>query len=111
MKGMKPNAKFAAKYDNAGEQSESGQERSDRILVRIAYEGIFPDREFNFFSEISYSDKFSDYNANVKYGRERMIFGLSKKWITISDEIKIGLLQSLMQKIFRVRRDTLNIDL
>jgi hypothetical protein len=90
--------------------------RLDAGLARQAYEGLFPGKELDYSVSISYSGKFGDYNANVKYrkagfGRGWMRFGLSSMWIDVSDEIKIGLFQSLMQKIFGAKNDTLNIDL
>jgi hypothetical protein len=60
---------------------------------------------------ISYSGKFRDYNANVKYTSHSMHFNLSKKWEEISDEIQIGLIQHLLNRVHKKKNKTLNIEL
>lgn len=80
-------------------------------LVSEAFKGLFPDKEFNYKARIKYSRKFKGYNANVKYKDNYMEFGLSRKWKKISRETKLGLIQSLLLKIFKKRKNTTNIDL
>ncbi|MBW3015227.1 SprT-like domain-containing protein [Candidatus Woesearchaeota archaeon] len=81
-------------------------------LIREAFSRIYPNKEFNYNVEIKYSGRFSDYNANVKYYGKSMVFNLSKKWKGVNREIVIGLIQSLMLKVFKEKRTkTMNIDL
>ncbi|NQV09330.1 hypothetical protein HQ529_05765 [Candidatus Woesearchaeota archaeon] len=80
-------------------------------LVSEAYNGLFPEKEFEYDAKIKYSNKFNDYNANVRYRGNYLEFGLSKKWKEIGREIRIGLIQSLMAKIFKTKKTTTNIDL
>ena len=84
-------------------------------IAEEAFKGLFPDKEPEHSMRIIYSGKFSDYNANVRWsrrpGRNFMEFNLSRKWVNVSDEIQIGLIQSLMLKIFKAKKQTINIDL
>jgi len=89
----------------------SSYKKESQELAEKAFNGLFPEKNFNYIVSISYSGKFSDYNANVKFSKTWMQFKLSKKWVLVSEEIKIGLLQSLMLKIFKVKKSTLNTDL
>ncbi len=52
-------------------------------------------------TSIRYSNRFKPYNACVSLRGNKLEFKLSKKWKSISDDIKIGLIQELMLKIFR----------
>ena len=80
-------------------------------IVEEAFKRLYPDRDFRYNTKIKYSNRFKDYNANVKLYKNNLEFGLSKKWRGISKEIKIGLLQELMISIFGGKRTTINIDL
>jgi len=86
-------------------------------IIEEAYNALFPDKEWKYESRLKYSGKFSDYNANVKQRGHELEFGLSREWRHVSKEIKIGLLQTLMLKLFRpktgnkVLYKTTNIDL
>ncbi len=66
--------------------------------------GAMPEKKI----EIKYSGKFSDYNANVKYDSSKMEFGLSRKWEGVSEEIAMGLIQSLLVKIHKRRKPVTN---
>ncbi len=80
-------------------------------IIEKAFYGLYPEKEFNYDAKIKYSGRFSRYNANVKYTSRRMEFGLSREWKQVDEDIRIGLLQSLMAKIFRLKKITMNIDL
>lgn len=81
-------------------------------ILERAYKEIWPDREFNYVWSIRYSNAFSKYNANVRYSKNSINFKLSNEWKDVSDEIKIGLLQSLLIKVFKEKnKHTTNIDL
>ncbi len=80
-------------------------------LIKEAFTGLYPNKEFNYNERIKYSGKFNDYNANVKYTKTSLQFNLSKKWKSVSSEIKIGLIQSLLNKVFKTKINTTNIDL
>lgn len=84
-------------------------------LIQEALKELYPEKASAYEFGLTYSGRFRSYNANVKYNRSKMEFYLSKHWRRISDEIKIGLLQSLMLKVFGREHaqtsSTLNLEL
>ena len=80
-------------------------------LAEKSFKELFPEKEFNFETKIKYSGKFNPYNANVHYNSRSIQFNLSREWKKISEDIKIGLIQSLLLKIFKEKGNTINIDL
>ena len=90
-----------------------------KILGEEAFRRLYPERKHNFDFEIKYSRNFNDFNSNVRFSRfgNKIRFNLSRKWKDVDEEIQIGLLQSLMLKIFREKgqekseKHTINIDL
>ena len=80
-------------------------------LALQAFRALYPEREIPDNVTIDYSAKFHDYNANVKFTRHSLHFNLSRKWQKVSDEIQIGLIQNLLNKVFRTRARTQNIEL
>lgn len=75
-------------------------------LINQAFQELYPGQELNKAIQIKYSGKFKPYNANVRYTNEFIHFNLSKEWKTVSKEIQIGLIQSLMVKIFKGQPNT-----
>jgi hypothetical protein len=80
-------------------------------LAERAFSELFPDRRLGKELRVRYSRAFNAYNANVKYNAFSMTFKLSYEWRKVGDEIKLGLIQSLLLKVFREKKRTLNIDL
>ncbi len=80
-------------------------------LIKKAFIELFPEKEIDFDAKIKYSRAFKGYNAKVKYTKDYMEFRLSYTWKTVSDEIQIGLLQSLFNKIYGKKIKTINIEL
>ncbi|MBN2367573.1 M48 family metallopeptidase [Candidatus Woesearchaeota archaeon] len=79
-------------------------------LIKKSYTELF-NEEPDFDAKLMYSKAFKGYNAKVVYSRDYKEFRLSHSWKEVSDEIKIGLLQSLMNKIQSTDISTVNIDL
>ncbi|MFH1770517.1 MAG: hypothetical protein ABH828_03090 [archaeon] len=79
-------------------------------IAEQAFKELFPDKKLNTV-RIEYSNKFKAYNANVKYNNRQTVFNLSSVWKDVSEEIQIGLIQSLLLKIFKDKKRTLNIEL
>jgi hypothetical protein len=52
---------------------------------------------------LKYSGHFSNYNANVKYSSSMMQFNLSNNWKNIDEDIQVGLIESLLIKIFKIK--------
>lgn len=79
-------------------------------IAKVAYMGLFgrePEREM----KLRYSRRFRGYNANVRYNERMMEFGLSRHWKGISQDIQIGLLQTLILKATGRRAKTVNTEL
>lgn len=81
-------------------------------IAEQAFRELFHEKNINDYEfKIKYSGKFKGYNANVRYKLNSYTFNLSKKWKSISKEIKIGLIQNLLLRIFKTKKTTTNIDL
>jgi hypothetical protein len=80
-------------------------------LVHEAFNEIYPGRELDKQAVIKYSGKFKPYNANVRYNSEMITFNLSKEWRKVSAEIKKGLFQSLLIKIYKGMPNTGYVDM
>ncbi len=80
-------------------------------LAIKAYTGLYPKKELDKRFSVRFSSRFNAYNANVKYYSDRLNFRLSRRWDGVSEEIITGLLQSLMNKVFRTNIMTVNIEL
>jgi len=80
-------------------------------IVEQAFKGLYPNKDFDLVPSIKYSNRFSDYNSNVRRSGNSIEFGLSKKWRGVSREIVIGLLQHLMLRMFNDSKSTINIDI
>jgi len=82
-------------------------------LVEDAFKLLYPEKEFNYSVKIKYTDHFKAYGANVKFYNGVLEFGMSKKWRSISKEIRMGLIQELMLKLWKTKKgySTTYIDL
>ena len=80
-------------------------------IVEDSFNELYPDKEFNYSSSMKYSGRFKIYGANVKKIGNYLEFGLSKKWKIVGDDIKIGLIQTLLVKLFGKGGSTNNVDL
>lgn len=83
----------------------------NKNLIEEAYELLYPEKELNCKPVLIYSGRFKDYNANVRFGKGKLEFRLCKKWRNVSKEIRIGLLQELMLRVFNDRKNSTYIDL
>lgn len=84
-------------------------------IVKIAYYGLFGS-ELDRAVVVKYYKSFRGYNATVRYTKDYLEFHLSHRWKEIGDDIKIGLIQHLLMKVFvpKGKRDmskTLNMEL
>ena len=82
-------------------------------MIEEAFTGLFPDKTFSYTAKIKYSGRFKGYNANVHMNRftKDLVFNLSKQWRSVDKNIKIGLIQELMCRIFKKKARTTNMDL
>jgi hypothetical protein len=80
-------------------------------IVEEAFKHLYPNKDFNYKVNLKYSAKFKPYNANVRYTSKKLEFSLSRKWKNVSKDIVMGLIQSLLLKVFKGSKDTIYIDL
>ena len=80
-------------------------------IIEEAFKGLYPNKNFNYHSKIKYSAKFNSFNANIRKTSLSIEVRMSKNWRPISKEIKIGLIQNLLVKIFGYKKPTLYQDL
>jgi len=80
-------------------------------LAERAFLELFPEKKLNKKLRVKYSRAFNPYNANVRHTPSSMSFNLSHEWRKVSDEIKIGLIQSLLLRVYKEKKKTINIDL
>ena len=80
-------------------------------LIKEAFQTLYPSKILNKKTSMKYSGKFKPYNANVHITPNELIFNLSRKWKDVDSQIKMGLIQHLLMKIYGKKKNTLNIDL
>jgi hypothetical protein len=80
-------------------------------IAEKAFGELFPEKRNLRVLNVKYSRAFKAYNANVQYNAAQMTFRLSRHWKEVSEEIRIGLIQSLLAKVYKEKRKTLNMDL
>ncbi|MGV8168477.1 MAG: hypothetical protein ACP5N3_00305 [Candidatus Nanoarchaeia archaeon] len=81
-------------------------------LAREAFSELFPGKEESRDIIVKYSAKFRGYNANVRYSSKEIVFSLSRDWLELSDELKKGLIQHLLIKVYKIPFEkTIEMDL
>ncbi|MBI5391112.1 SprT-like domain-containing protein [Candidatus Woesearchaeota archaeon] len=72
-------------------------------------------KELKGSAELVYSGRFKGYNANIRMTKDlfgqRIEIAMSKAWEEVNDDIKKGLLQELLSKLFKVKTRTMEMDL
>ncbi len=79
-------------------------------LIQESFQRLYPDKEFLYQIEMEYNRRLSDFNANIKLHKNKISVNLNLQWKDIDDEIKIGLVQSLLLKVLKKKYKTKNID-
>lgn len=72
-------------------------------IIHKSFKELWPEKELKHELNLKYSGKFSDYNANVNYTTWKLNFKLSKTWRGVDEDIRIGLIQSLLIKVFKTQ--------
>ena len=85
-------------------------------LVHEAYSRLWPEKDFNYSVKEEYNRRLSDFNANISLRGKHLTVKYNLKWKRIDREIKIGLVQNLLLKMFakkslEKKRSTFNIKL
>lgn len=84
---------------------------SSMDIIETAFHDLMPERSFNYVTRVKHSGHFNDYGANIRVTSNVIDLKLSKKWRFVSNEIKIGLIQELLVKAFKVKKQTMYMDL
>ncbi|MFH1211864.1 MAG: hypothetical protein V1659_02955 [Candidatus Woesearchaeota archaeon] len=85
--------------------------QENNSLAQKAFAELFPGRNEEREIILKYSGKLKDYNALMRYSHGFIEFTLSNKWLDVSDEIQFGLVQSLLLRLFKEKKETFYIDL
>lgn len=89
----------------------------DSNILEEAFKGIFPGQDYTYRSEIRYNNKLKGYRANIYLKDKLICMNMNSRWKDVDDDIKIGLAQHLLVKLFRnrfvncVKPQTINMDL
>ncbi|MBI2662553.1 hypothetical protein HYX11_03780 [Candidatus Woesearchaeota archaeon] len=80
-------------------------------LIQQSFQRLYPNKPLNYITKLEYNLRLNDFNANIKLYKNILSINLNLQWKDIDDEIKIGLIQTLLIKIFKHKFHTHNIDL
>lgn len=80
-------------------------------LIQESYQRLFPLKEFGYQTKIEYNRRLSNFNANISLHKNIITIKMNLLWKNIDEEIKIGLIQHLLCKIFKSKKTTTNIDI
>ena len=80
-------------------------------IIQESYQRLFPNKEFSYLTELEYNRRLGSFNANISLSRNKIKVNLNLQWKDIDEEIKIGLIQHLLLRIFKQRKTTQNINL
>ncbi len=81
-------------------------------LIQESFQRLFPNQEFLYQTELEYNRRLSNFNANIRLYQNKIAVNLNLQWKDIDDEIKIGLIQHLLLKIFKQgKKNTANLEL
>ncbi len=78
-------------------------------LLETAFKELYPDKTGYTF-ELNYGS-LHGYNGNIMMRWKNITCNLSVKWKPISDDIQIGMIQTLLVRLFKAKKNTMNIDL
>ncbi len=82
-------------------------------LLKEAYNRLYPEKEIPFLCGARYSNRLNDYNSRISLKNNFLEVHMSKKWQPVDEEIKLGLVQSLMLRLLKEKniKTTQNIEL
>ncbi len=80
-------------------------------LIEESYSRLFPGKGISYRTKLGYNRRLSDFNANIRLRQNHLAVNLNLKWKNIDDEIKIGLIQSLLLRLLKQKAHTSNIEL
>ncbi|MBI4140058.1 M48 family metallopeptidase [Candidatus Woesearchaeota archaeon] len=79
-------------------------------IVQTSFELLYPGKEWKYEEKTRYSGRFKGFNASITRRSNNITVSLSKEWKTVDNDIKIGLVQELLGKLFKEKKITFNIE-
>jgi hypothetical protein len=81
-------------------------------IIQDAFAELFPDRDFFYKASLQYSGRFKSLNGQIRLSGNDLTIKLSRMWKEVSPDIKIGIIQYLLKKLFKYKGpNTLRMDL
>lgn len=72
-------------------------------IIQESFQRLFPSRNFDYITEECYTRQLGDFNANVRQDGKKITVKYNLNWKNVDEEIKIGLVQTLLLKLFKTR--------
>lgn len=80
-------------------------------LIEESFRRLFTEKGFFYRTELEYNRRLSAFNANILKKDNQISVHLNLQWKDIDEEIKIGLIQHLLLRAFKVKKNTPNLEL
>ena len=80
-------------------------------ILEQAYQELYPDNANSRQLFLKYSGRFKGYNANIRMTPATVTVNASKQWKGVSPDIQKGLLQELLVRLFKTKKQTINMEL
>jgi len=91
--------------------ADSPKAHKEELLLIEAFGLLWPNKEFRYTPKILYSGRFSTYSANIRTHKGILELRLSPCWKDIHNDIKMGLMQDLLLRLFGGKANSLYVDL
>lgn len=72
-------------------------------LILDSFQQLFPNKPLKYQSFLKYNKRLGDFNANIRLQDNLLQINLNYRWKPIDPEIQIGLIQTLLIKMFAKR--------
>lgn len=79
-------------------------------ILEHAYKELYPEGTSKNFI-LKYSGRFRGYNANIRMRMGEITVNMSRQWKGVSPDIQKGLVQELLVRLFKTKKQTINMDL
>jgi len=79
-------------------------------LLEQAYQELYPSGTSSQFT-VKYSGRFKGYNGNIRMRSGEITVNMSRQWKGVSPDIQKGLMQELLVRLFKTKKQTINMEL
>lgn len=77
-------------------------------IIQESYRRLFPEKDFTHQTNLEYNRRLGDFNANILVSAKKITIRMNLQWKDIDEEIKIGLIQDLLLKVWKKKKETTN---